>query len=82
MAILSTNGSRPGGAVQPTTRVSNSSRRTLRFTFRSVAPRSQPGKWNILYATGGLYTTMLQATGVRTDFLFERLIFMAFSYWF
>jgi len=25
---------------------------------------------------------MLQATGARTDFLFERLIFMGFSSWF
>jgi len=31
------------------------------------------------YATGGDITTTTQAFGVRTDFLFDRLIFMALS---
>jgi hypothetical protein len=30
-------------------------------------------------ATGGLSTTIEQTVGVRTDFLFDRLIFMGIS---
>jgi hypothetical protein len=56
--------------------MSSTSRRTLRFSFRSVAPRSQHAMREIRYATGGASTTIAQASGARTDFLFDRLIFI------
>src|SRR5438128_5943793 len=78
-AILSTNGSRAGGAVQPMTRVSRTKRCTSVWTFRSVALSSQIAAPPRNHATGGEYTTATQAFGRRTDFLFDRLIFMALS---